>query len=479
MHFWKKQLRRTALAALLAFSSTTAALAAPNVTLNVHDGEVRDVLTAISALSDASIVTDESVKGKITIALDNVPFDTAIKLITSAKGLAYRMVDGVILVSTQENLNKFNGNVNVFKLNYARAEDVKTALNDILESDKKISIDPITNSILFTGSSTDEDRVRSAIKAMDVATKQITLEAKIIAINKEDSKNLGINWNWDKIPQNSDDSSNSNNDDEEDFGGVIHFGASYEFRFNATLNALFANGKAKILATPRIITVPGKEASIFIGDHIPVLTEKIENGVTVNTTEYVDAGIKLTYTPVVSEDDMITSAVHTEVSTAALVSEIRNYKITSRTADTYVRMRNGETLVIGGLINEEEQKNIQKIPFLSNIPILGELFKNRSTTKNKVEVMMILTPHITEAGVSPAIYDTQSLENEFKDFDDNKFLKDLKKSERKQAEAKIRAQQKELDKEMQELQKEFGSDEKAPQQGSMRSRVNKILHEEK
>ena len=109
--------------------------------------------------------------------------------------------------------------------------------------------------------------VRSAIKAMDVATKQITLEAKIISINKEDSKNLGINWNWDKIPQNSEDSNNSsNNDDDEDFGGVVHFGASYEFRFNATLNALFANGKAKILATPRIITVPGKEASIFIGE---------------------------------------------------------------------------------------------------------------------------------------------------------------------------------------------------------------------
>lgn len=427
MHSWKKSLRNTALAALLAFSSTTVALAAPNVTLNVHDGEVRDVLTAISALSDASIVTDESVRGKITIALDNVPFDTAIKLITSAKGLAYRVVDGVILVSTQENLNKFNGNVNVFKLNYAKAEDVKAALDGLLEGTNKVGTDPITNSILFTGSSTDEDRVRSAIKAMDVATKQITLEAKIIAINKDDTKNLGINWNWDKVPQNSaDNSNNSNNDDDEDFGGVIHFGASYEFRFNATLNALFANGKAKILATPRIITVPGKEASIFIGDHIPVLTEKIENGVTVNTTEYVDAGIKLTYTPLVSEDDMITSAVHTEVSTAALVSEIKNYKITSRTADTYVRMRNGETLIIGGLINEEEQKNIQKIPFLSNIPILGELFKNRTTSKTKTEVMMILTPHITEAGVSPAIYDTQSLENEFKDFDDNKFLKDIK-----------------------------------------------------
>lgn len=152
MHSWKKSLRNTALAALLAFSSTTVALAAPNVTLNVHDGEVRDVLTAISALSDASIVTDESVRGKITIALDNVPFDTAIKLITSAKGLAYRVVDGVILVSTQENLNKFNGNVNVFKLNYAKAEDVKAALDGLLEGTNKVGTDPITNSILFTGS---------------------------------------------------------------------------------------------------------------------------------------------------------------------------------------------------------------------------------------------------------------------------------------------------------------------------------------
>ncbi|MUU06732.1 MAG: hypothetical protein EP149_03110 [Phascolarctobacterium sp.] len=94
--------------------------------------------------------------------------------------------------------------------------------------------------------------------------------------------------------------------------------------------------------------------------------------------------------------------------------------------------------------------------------------------------MMILTPHITEAGASPAIYDTQSLENEFKDFDDNRFLKDIKKSERSQAEAKIKAQQKELAKEMKELQKEFGDDKtKAPQSGSMHDRVNQILNEDK
>jgi protein transport protein HofQ/type IV pilus assembly protein PilQ len=193
----------------------------------------------------------------------------------------------------------------------------------------------------------------------------------------------------------------------------MHLGHGYTARFQATLNALYTNKKANILATPRIITIPGKQASIFIGDHIPVTTEKVSNGSTTTTTEYVDAGIKLSYTPVVSEDGYITAAVHTEVSTASLVSELKNYKITSRTADTNVRMRNGETLIIGGLINEEEQKNLQKVPFLSNIPILGELFKNRTTSKVKTEVMMILTPYITDAGDSPAIYDPRTKNTTF------------------------------------------------------------------
>ena len=101
---------------------------------------------------------------------------------------------------------------------------------------------------------------------------------------------------------------------------------------------------------------------------------------------------------------MVTASVHTEVSTPSLVSEMKNYRITSRTADTNVRMLNGETLVIGGLINEEEMKSLQKVPLLCNIPIFGELFKNRSKRKAKTEVIMFLTPHITEAGKSPAIY---------------------------------------------------------------------------
>lgn len=407
----KKQLVIFASAFLLLMPQKAAA---DGITLNVHNGQVRDVLGSVAALSGKSIVADSSVQGTITLNLKNVPLDTTLRIITAAKGLSYRLTNDVILVGTASGLEKFNDTASIIKLNYANAEEIKPALTTLISSGSKISTDSVTNSVIFTGTPTDEARIRSAISALDTATKQVTLEAKIIAVNREDTKNLGINWSWDDIPQNSnyyDSDDNKNSSESSDFGGVVHFGASYEFRFNAALNALFAKGKAKILATPRIITIPGKEASIFIGDHIPVITEKISNAVTTSTTDYVDAGIKLQYTPIVSEDGMITSVVHTEVSTPTLVSEVKNYKITSRTADTTVRMRNGETLVIGGLINEEEQKRLQKVPFLSNIPLLGELFKNRTTSKTKTEVIMILTPHLTEPGESPAIYNTKLLES--------------------------------------------------------------------
>ena len=239
------------------------------------------------------------------------------------------------------------------------------------------------------------------------------MEAKILSIEKSEERNLGLQWSWDTLPQyitnqpdNNSESDARNTGSNSSRGGHFRLGnhTHANFCYTATLNALVTNGKAKVLATPSLITIPGKEASIFIGSHIPVVTEKHNNGESTYSTEYVDAGIKLTYTPVVSRDGYITSSVHTEVSMPTLVSELKNYRINSRTADTSVRMRNGETLVIGGLISEEEQKQIQQVPFLSKIPILGALFKNNYTSKRKTEVIMLLTPHLSAAGKSPAIY---------------------------------------------------------------------------
>ncbi len=443
-----KTLRAAVLAACLALACPVYASPGP-VSLTIYNGSVGSVLDAVSGISGRSIVTDGDIKGTISIDIHDVSFETAMDTICRAKGLAYRDVDGIIVVSGGGGSTK-SGDVEIYKLNYAKAEEVQKTLSALMTDGGKVAIDAVTNSILFSGSGLDGSKVRRAVKVLDVETQQVTLEAKIISIAKTDEKELGIKWSWDGVPQNTTDDETNDT-----YHGVVNFGASYQFRFNAALNALFTAGKAKILATPRIITIPGKEASIFIGDHIPVQTEKNDNGTTTTSTEYVDAGIKLTYTPFVSEDGMITSVVHTEVSTPTLVSELKNYKISSRTADTNVRMRNGQTLVIGGLINDEETRTIKKVPILSNIPILGELFKDRIHNKTKTEVMMILTPHLTNAGESPAIYNTQGLLNEFKDYEDKNFIKDVRKGEKYDAEQKLKDKRRQLKKEMAEVEAEY------------------------
>lgn len=287
-----------------------------------------------------------------------------------------------------------------FRLNYIQAKDVKEALQQLCPTGK-IAEEQLSNTILFYGPNSEAQLIRSALDNIDIPSYQVTLEAKIISLNQEAGKNLGINWNWNVIPQRDENTSSTNSN----YKGSFKFWRDYSFRFGATLNALESQGKAKILAKPRIITLPGKEASIFIGDHIPVQTEQHNSSGNYTSTEYLDAGIKLKYTPIVNkEGTMVTASVHTEVSTPSLIAEIKNYKITSRTADTHVRMQSGETLIIGGLINEEEQHTLQQIPFLSKLPILGNLFKNRNHNKTKTEVILVLTPYVTKAGESPAIY---------------------------------------------------------------------------
>ena len=268
-----------------------------------------------------------------------------------------------------------------YSLSYARAKDVQEALAPHFGS--KLGLDTITNSLILLGDEQSHARLRQLLPKLDVATRQVTLEAKIIAVSREDSKNLGVRWDWDTIPQRAQETNNGDSDSS-NYDGSFKFWRGFAFRFNATLNTLINSGKARILATPRIITIPGKEASIFIGDHIPVQTEKHDSS----------------------------ASVHTEVSTPVLISELKNYRITSRTADTNVRMYSGETLVIGGLISEEQQRTMQKVPFLSKIPLLGELFKNRSRSHSKTEVLLLLTPHITEAGSSPAIYNDGLMKEE-------------------------------------------------------------------
>lgn len=360
--------------------------AADKLSLNFQNLEIAKALKSLADISGTALILEDGLQGQLTMKLEAESFAEALDIICQAKGLNYRFVKSIAVVGPGNKGQASYLPLVSYRLNFRSAQELASELKELFQG--KLLAEPLTNTLLLKGNSTEQKRLQELLTTLDRPSPQVSMEAKILAINEEVSKSLGIRWNWDNLPS-------THGTDSETYGGHFKLWRKNNFSYNATLNALLTEGKAKIIAKPCLLTLPGKEATIFIGDHIPVQTEKRDSNGSYTSTEYVDAGIKLKYTPIISADNKyITAKVHTEVATASLVSEMTNYKITSRTADTYVRLADKETLVIGGLINEEEQKNLQKVPLLGDIPLIGALFRSHHKKKSKVEVIMLLTPHI-------------------------------------------------------------------------------------
>ena len=364
-------------------------LAAEPLSLSVQEAPVRDVLQSMAQMAGRNLVLDSQIPGSLSLEIQQLPFAQALEMVTRSQGLCFREEGNTLWVASPERMDALYGRLTVHPLEYISARETAETLKPLFSAPLAWSRD--ANAILFHGSPGEENRLKEALQALDRPTRQITLEARILSLGESASRELGLQWDWSSLPE-------GREKGEGGFGGRIHLGHGYGASFQARLSALCQEGKARVLATPRIITLPGREASIFIGDHIPVVTEKVTNSTTTSTTEYVDAGIRLSYTPYLSQDGLITAKVHTEVSTPTLIAELKNYRITSRTADTHVRLREKETLVIGGLISEQEQHRMEAIPLLSKLPLLGELFKFRSRSRNRTEVCMFLTPYLSGPG---------------------------------------------------------------------------------
>ena len=265
---------------------------------------------------------------------------------------------------------------------------------------------------------------------MDIPEKQVKVEAEVVAVNKSYAKDLGIDWdfkgltgsadyerdNWSEQRYVTDDEGNIRYDDDgnprirnierngwnvkvpEEYAGISYgrsiAGHPYTFFFKARLNALISEGNAKVLARPNVVTMNGRKAEILIGSRIPVIVEHLENGVKTTSTEYKDAGIKLSYTPIISEKDEITADVEAEVATPYLVPEMKAYRIITRSANTMVRLQSGDVMTIGGLIDREQSKTVRKVPILGDIPILGKLFQSHSTSTEESEIVIIIKADI-------------------------------------------------------------------------------------
>jgi pilus assembly protein CpaC len=231
---------------------------------------------------------------------------------------------------------------------------------------------------------------------------QIRLEAQIIEINSDHTKNLGIQY-WSPNP---DDSTTSDSGVSVGTAGLFYGGENFKTargsggwlgnhfsNINASLQALINNGKARILSRPSITTMSGETANILIGGRIPI---PVSNDGDVSI-EYKDYGVKLNIEPVVDSDNKITSKVHAEVSTLDYSHGVKLESfsvpgIASREADAVVNVHSGMSMVIGGLLNSEDAKTVSKIPLLGDIPIIGQFFRHTSTTRDKRELIILITP---------------------------------------------------------------------------------------
>lgn len=239
---------------------------------------------------------------------------------------------------------------------------------------------------------------------------QIRLEAQIIEINSDYTKNLGIQY-WSQTPgsNSSSDSSTGNSNSGitvgtaglfyggEDFSSNRKHGGwlgSHVANVNVTLQALINEGKARILSRPSITTMSGKTANILIGGRIPIPVSDGNGNVSIDWHEY---GMKLNIEPVVDSEDKITAKVHAEVSTldyshGVKIDSFSVPGIATREAESEVNVRSGMTMAIGGLINSEDAKIVSKIPLLGDLPIIGRFFRHTSNTRDKREVIILITP---------------------------------------------------------------------------------------
>lgn len=405
--------------------------------LEAVDVDIRNLLTSIALANNLNIVISDEVQGNVSVKLSNINAQDMIKIIAKNNNYTYQFKDNVIYISKgDKDINLYTVQINYLELDKIAQtinlmltgnltdkiddKDKKTAINN------KVMIDESENTISFYGTLKQYEQIKNFLQEQDKQQKQVSLEAKVTAIQKDAAKDLGVSWEWSKLPQspeheitydtvkhtviNEDGSKEEITDylpvdevtrkwnDDENIPGVIRFGKGvdgypYEFYYAAKIDALISDGKANILARPNITTIQGKEAVINIGSEVPVPTVSTTNSTTTTSIKYREAGIILKCTPRVNEDGIITVKVHTEVSSPMYVEDMKAYRFQKRSADTIVRLKDGQTMVIGGLIGSDEAKQMSKIPFLGDIPILGNLFKHIQKSKSDTEVMIFLTAH--------------------------------------------------------------------------------------
>lgn len=344
------------------------------------DTPVVEAIRALGYKAGKNIVINGELSGTVSVHMDNTDFDSALKAISLANNFSYEYLGDTVLIAPKKAMN----NIETFRLKHIEPELAAKQLGLLVEDDDVV-VNNDMHTITVLGSTAELQRIRNQIEEIDSAQQQVTIKATVIELARNKARNMGLSYLsdvWNK------DTSISG------YNG---------FKFSVTGAHEENLGSGNVLARPSITTFDGRKASILMGDKVPVFTSSSDSSDsdsdTTMSVEYKEVGVKLEVIPRINEEDKetITMVIKPSVSTISQWVESGNNKapqISERSAETTLRVKSGETILLGGLLKDEEIKNIKQIPFLSKLPVLGEIFKSRSIDKKNTEILIAITPTI-------------------------------------------------------------------------------------
>ena len=393
------------------------------VTVHAEDAHLPSILAILAKESGYNIVTDPNVnrQEKISIHLDDVPIEQAINLIVRAVGLSYEVVGNSFLVADPKKLKEEVGVSSfVIELKYASAQEVKSMLQDISD---QIQVDISGNKLLVNASPKKIAEIQNVVRQIDIPAIQIMLETRLIEVAADAEQQLGIDWSrlskfTTILAENALDESTGGSiiPDDQTLGQrpttmpfdplktnlndgsqlIPRYFSRQMTAFDITLDMLMKANQAEVLADSRLTTLNGREASIKLVDIVPYILSSGGVGGQVQV-QREEVGIKLNINPTVNTDGFITVKVEPEVSTIfEFIGPDNNIpRVKSRQSSTTIRVKDGESIIIGGLLSNDRKQTVYKVPLLHKIPWLGKwLFTSTNLVERKTDLIIQITPKI-------------------------------------------------------------------------------------
>lgn len=392
------------------------------VSFNFQDIPVRSVLQTLSGFMGKNVVISEAVKGNITLHLKDVPWDQVLDFILSTQGLGKRELNNIILIApaadiaaqeqadlqSKEALNALQPlYTRSFTINYGKVDEYFNLLKDpqqtLLSSKGRVVRLNSSNTLIVEDTADKLQSIEKLFSQMDKPAKQVLIETRIVYLNTQAERQLGVKWtsqgggvfkgfNMDLSPGGVATGSTGGGSGI----GALSFGTVVKgLNLGLELQAIEAAGQGELVSSPRILTSNNTKASIEQGQQYPYSSQAASGGTTV---QFVSAVLRLEVTPQITPNNklLLDLTVNQDQINTTQVSASQQPPIDTRRLQTMIMVDNGQTIVLGGIYQYQNQSRTIGVPFLSQIPLIGNLFKSKTNTNTKTELLVFMTPHIQD-----------------------------------------------------------------------------------